>query len=292
MLETILLALASVLFRSANSVFDRLSFGLRNQSITLINFLNNFVPFLLLLAGGAVLGKQEGLAAALGDVRLIFFALSVQAVGYAFSYGFRHLTVAQVNIASRVGDILIPFSILLCGGVVGWRDYLFAAALSGCSLVLGQGGGSSRKLLLVPGLWIALALIVQSLCGELFFQGQGAVGTDLGTVTALMFWRSMLCLLLLPLGFRTHPPASMLAVVLDARMQLHALFRALFTVAAQVTFMLALAGGHRVVVWPILNSSTLVSVGLAGLFLKERPARREMVTVAAIICLSLLKGSL
>lgn len=294
-METIFYALTSVLLRSANSVFDRLSYGVRRQSILVLNFANNFVPFLLLALLMAVLRPEDGAGWALyRDPRLALFAASVQGVAFAFSYGFRNLTVARVNIASRMGDVLIPLALMLCGRTVHWSEYLFALAVSGCSLLAAGGNSDSRRALWLPALLITSAVLVQSLCGELFFQNQpSGLTANLEVSTALMFWRSTWCLLLL-FVFSSGAPRleQMRELIGDARARLSLLLRSVFTVGNQVTFVLALAAGNRVLAWPILNSVTLFSLVFANTFIQEAPERREVLAVVAVVSLALLKATL
>jgi uncharacterized membrane protein len=294
-METVLYALTSVLLRSGNSVFDRLSYGLRRQSILVLNFANNFVPFLVLAVVTALLPMENREGWALyANPRLALFAVSVQGVAFAFSYGFRHLTVARVNIASRVGDVLIPLVLMLCGRTVHWTEYLFALAVSGCSLLAAGGSADHRRALWKPALFITAAVLVQSLCGELFFQGKpSGLASNLEVSTALMFWRSAACLVLLVLfGARGTRTAQLSELVAENRARTSLVVRALFTVGNQVAFVMALATGNRVIAWPILNSVTLFSLVFANAFIQETPAKREVLAVVAVVSLAMLKATL
>ncbi len=294
-METIFYALTSVLLRSGNSIFDRLSYGLRRQSILVLNFANNFVPFLLLAALTPLLPMENREGWALyGNPRLALFAVSVQGVAFAFSYGFRQLTVARVNIASRIGDVLIPLVLMLCGRTVHWSEYLFALAVSGCSLLAVGGNADNRRALWLPALFITAAVLVQSLCGELFFQGQpSGVASNLEVSTVLMFWRSAACLVLLVLfGARDTMAGQLGELAADGRARTSLMVRALFTVGNQVAFVMALATGNRVIAWPILNSVTLFSLVFANAFIQETPARREVFAVVAVVSLAVLKAAL
>jgi hypothetical protein len=292
-METVLYALLSVLLRSTNSVFDRWSYGLRNQSILVLNFANNVIPFVLLAVLLTAVGKAGTVEWALfADVRLIMFALAIQGVGFAFSMGFRHLPVAKVNIASRVGDVLIPLSLLLCGRPVKGSEYLFALAVSGCSLLAIRPEGGSRRTLGRYAVIITAALIAQSVCGELFFQRQpSTTETSLMVTTAIMLWRSVFCLLLL-LAFSSGDTrlAQVRTLMADGPARLNLLLRSTFTVGSQITFVLALAAGQRVLAWPILNSVTLFSMVFASTFIQEHPERREVLAMAAVVSLALLKA--
>nr|UYH37526.1 hypothetical protein [Myxococcaceae bacterium MCy9487] len=294
-METVLYALLSVLLRSANSVFDRWSYGLRNQSILVLNFANNFIPFVLLALLLPLVSRGDAPGWALfGDPRLALFALSIQAVGFAFSAGFRHLPVAKVNIASRVGDVLIPVALMLCGRTVHGNEYLFALAVSACSLLaIRPGSDGAPRTLGRYAVIITAALITQSVCGELFFQQQQSpeLAKSLGVTTAIMFWRSVFCLLLL---VTVRPSLARLAqaraLLADGPARLNLLLRSSFTVGSQITFVLALATGQRVIAWPILNSVTLFSMVFASTFIKEHPERREVFAMVVVVSLALLKA--
>ncbi len=141
---------------------------------------------------------------------------------------------------------------------------------------------------------ITTAVITQSVCGELFFQKQPSdLGASLAVTTAIMFWRSAFCLLLLlgvrPVGPRLAQARDMLA---DGPARLNLLLRSTFTVGSQITFVLALATGQRVIAWPILNSVTLFSMVFASTFIQEHPERREVFAMAAVVSLALLKAVL
>ncbi|WP_244238450.1 hypothetical protein [Corallococcus terminator] len=296
MMQTVLFALLSVLLRSANSVFDRWSYGLRNQSILVLNFANNFLPFVLLAVLLLVTGGESSAWALFADPRLALFALSIQAVGFAFSAGFRNLPVAKVNIASRVGDVLIPIALMLCGRTVRGSEYLFALAVSACSLLAIRPGKEGEPRTVVRyAVIITSAVIIQSLCGELFFQQEQSpeLLKSLGVTTAIMFWRSAFCLLLL-VAFRPSLArlAQVRALFADGPARLNLLLRSAFTVGSQITFVLALATGQRVIAWPILNSVTLFSMVFASTFIQEHPERREVFAMVAVVSLALLKAAL
>jgi uncharacterized membrane protein len=183
---------------------------------------------------------------------------------------------------------------MLCGRTVHWSEYLFALAVSGCSLLAVGGNADNRRALWLPALFITAAVLVQSLCGELFFQGQpSGVASNLEVSTVLMFWRSAACLVLLVLfGARDTMAGQLGELAADGRARTSLMVRALFTVGNQVAFVMALATGNRVIAWPILNSVTLFSLVFANAFIQETPARREVFAVVAVVSLAVLKAAL
>jgi drug/metabolite transporter (DMT)-like permease len=291
-METVVYALLSVLLRSANSVFDRVSYGLRKQSILILNFANNVLPFALLMLLLPAVERQATEWALLLDPRLALFAISIQCVAFAFSYGFRHLTVAKVNVASRMGDLLVPVALLLCGREVHWTDYLFAAAISASTLLLAYTDSAPKRVMVLPAVLITSAIVLQSVLGELFFQASSPGPAHLEMTTAIMGWRSAFCLLLLVVSRRPGRVAQFRELLQDGRMRLNVLLRSLFTVASQLFFVLALSTGQPVIAWPILNSVTLFSMVFASLVIKEHPRRNEVIAIILVVLLALLRGVL
>ncbi|GAB4517442.1 MAG: hypothetical protein Tsb0020_36040 [Haliangiales bacterium] len=293
-MDTVLYALSSVVLRSANSVFDRVSYGLHRQSIVLLNFVNNFLPFVLLVLvlAATKAGDAELNWAVFLDMRLALFALSVQLVAFTFSFGFRRLTVSKVNVASRMGDLLIPLALMLSGSEVQTSDYVFAAAISVSTVLLGNSDITQRRLLLLPAGLITSAVVLQSLCGAFFFEGVSTHTVHLEVTTAIMGWRSVFCLTLVAVRRSSAHGAQLRVLWTNSRMRRNALLRAVFTVVSQLLFVLALSTDEPVIAWPILNSVTLFSMGFASVVIKEHPKRNEVLAIAAVVVLSLIKGML
>jgi hypothetical protein len=290
-METVFYSLVSVLGRSITGVMDRYSFGTKKQPIIYTNLVNNFIPFLILALFLACLGQTHSLADAKINWRIATVGFAVQAVGFAFSYGFRNGTVAQVNVAARGGDVLIPIALMAVGVKVSFNDFAFAMLMSLTMLLAFPGRGATSGGMVKVAVVIAAALVVQSLIAEVAFTSRNGVGV-FAVCASTLFWRSVLCVLLLPLSTNSRAALGMFGF---ATLKDHGgwLFgRTIATIASQATFIYVLTYGTRVVAWPILNSVAVFSVTLSSVFLREKARKREWVAAFGILVLSTARSIL
>lgn len=284
-----LFALVCAFSRAGLNLIDRHQIGHKGLSIIDVNFWNNAVPAIAMVALAAAVGWHRELVASLLDVRTMLFSGLVQLVAYAYSHAFRRLTVSQVTVAGKTADLFIPIGVFFTVGYWDQVTYGFAVATTVICLPLlyrdrrSQYPGATKAAVVAIG----SALVLQaSLTPLLALPGQA--GQDMPHIltftTAVVVWR-MVWSALPFLGRRHDRPPSSLAIVCSPLF----IGRVLLSVATQVTFVLAAGSLNAAVAWPILNSTGMLAMMLSSLLLKERPSGPETWAVVAITGLALLR---
>ena len=243
------------------------------------------MPFLLLLIYFGFTSELRSFGLSLFDIKIMVFSFSVQIVAFAFSYAFQNFTVSKVNIAARMGDLLVPVALFMYGSPVGYPDFIFSLTVSVAVFFALPLHHWKNGPLLVPSLIIAITLVLQSLVGEEAFGGPVHSTRSLSACASMLFWRSFLCSIGLLWPNKRHLNAYR-SLINNQSVLLQALFRSIFTISSQTTFLYVLAHGNRLIAWPILNSVSAFSVLLAGFVLKENPSFRELMSVVTVIALA------
>ncbi|MBP0631061.1 hypothetical protein [Cupriavidus sp. AcVe19-1a] len=285
---TILMALLSALARAGLNVIDRHQIGINNISIRTINFWNNVIPGIILTAASIAVAGSEFLAA-LFDWRTMLFAALAQGVAYAFSYGFRNLTVNQVTVAAKFSDLVIPLGLFLTTGDWSWHSYWFSVATTlVCIPILWVGNAARTGSILVVGMVLCVALVAQASLSPLLTSTLDDYdsGKFLAFTTAVIVWRALWSL----------APAFHLARSQDfwhTRLLASPAFilRCILTIATQVSFVAVMTSPASAVAWPILNSTGLLAMLISASVLKDQQPANERIIIALIFVLSVFRFS-
>lgn len=289
--QTISLAAASCAFRAVCGVIDRHSFGLKRHPIVGANLVNNAMPGILLMFYFMVTGSFPELCANLFNGRLVLFSLAVQLVAFAFSYGFTKNPVTKVNLASRVGDFLLPFALLAIGVNVRPVDIAFALGVTGCVCLALRPTKADFGHLVGLSLLIGGAQVVQGVMGEIVFGGQSAASSaTLATAAALLLWRGIFCIPLLFVQREANASyLSNLFIAFNRDGLASFATRTAAVLISQVAFVGVLAHGNRLLAWPILNSVSVFAAIISAFLLKEAPSKEECVAIGLMIVASILR---
>lgn len=288
MIVGILAALGSSSMRACLNILDRLAFGHRRAEVISLNLINNFLP-LFLIFPVAVLLKPELSAAALCDLRNVWLAGLVQLVAYAFSLAFRKLTIPQVIVYSKLPDLLIPLGIYIFDGFFSVVDFFFSALTTlVCLPILFETRHHRRKSdegQWKPLLFLMGAVFLRGALSGKFVQEQGSYpGVWLPITAAILWWRFVwtLVVTLSSMAMYGKPrwisPGRSIVVC-----------RGAVTLAVQSLYVLALAAGPTMAVWPIINSTALFATVFSAVLLHERPTRYEVIAVCGIVALTLTR---
>jgi drug/metabolite transporter (DMT)-like permease len=289
----VIAALSSVILRASTSVIDRNSFGLKRQPIVFLNFVNNFVPGIL-LSLVLLFFEPALLKRALLDPKLMILGASVQLVAFAFSYGVKHLTVAKVNLANRIGDIGVPLALFLAGATVTRQDFIFSFLISVSVLFLSWHSDKKQnlKILLLPGALITMAIILQSLVGEFVYSKDNYAGIYNSTFAcaSALIWRSLFCIPIFMWQQVKNGKRSS-DNFLRTKADRHQMYlRVLFTLGSQISYNYVLASGNRLVAWPILNAVSIFAIIIASVFLKEKITRSEWAAGIVVVGISVIRS--
>ena len=284
---TVILAIGCAVSRAGLNIVDRYMFGHLRISVPLGSVANNLLPGLIAAIGCALGLPLATFWASFTNLGVIAFAFLAQLVAVLFSYAFSKTTVPRTIVFSTLPNLFIPFGIWIFTSKISLIDCLFSVAtVVACAPVLletsDNRSGSNR--------WptaLAIGITVQ-----------GSISSSLLSTDGfrLSQWAAMIgCTVIWRLLFAT------LWQVRSLERSAHALFRLLreqrrsmllrstLTVLMQITFVLAIVGGHPLVSWPILNATPLFSAVAAASILKERPTRPESFACALILLLALAR---
>lgn len=277
---TLLIAFFSAGLRASLNLIDRELFGRRGASVLDVNFWNNLLPLVVLLALAAGMGHGQGVLSALLNGRTLVFAGLVQLVAYTFSYCLGRFSVAATTVYSKMPDLLIPVGIWLVAGQWSWSNYGFAVLTCVVCLPIWFQrprtttlSGSPHAVLIAA---LVAALVLQGSLSSSLVPSETSLLASFEFATAVIFWRTLWSsVALLRKGFRWSSS-------LWGSLQALVFVRSLASIGTQLTFVLALAQGESAAAWAVFNSTSLIAVALAALVLKEPPTRPELFAIGGI----------
>ncbi|UAC49633.1 hypothetical protein K6959_07460 [Bacillus aquiflavi] len=284
-------AFLSALSRAGLNIVDRYQIGMKKLSIFYVNLWNNVIPAILMIALCILLGWHGQLVASIFDWKTLVFSGIVQLVAYAFSYAFRHLNVSQVLVIGKkkMSDLFIPIGIFVTTMQWDWSTYFFAVATTiVCLPILWEKGerenGNAFKKV---GLIIGSALVLQASLSPLLTEMNTvvAIRDTFAFTTAVIIWRTVWSLIPLLRKKRAQDEASFFGLLSNPVF----FVRALLTIITQTTFILAVGSTASAVAWPILNSTSIFSVALSSLLLREKPSKLQIGIVITITILSVIR---
>lgn len=277
-------AFLSATLRGAISVIDRYQFGIHKKHVSQINILNNALTLALVLLLVWQLALFSNFKQFIIDLRVIVFALLLQATAHAFSYAFRHMKVATVIVFSKLPDILTPICIWIFFSKWSSGDFLFSAGTFVLCLPLLLHYRGKNHIHFYSAFAVCTFLILQGSLSPWYMSDVVNNQTLwLPFTAALIAWRLLFSVVFAAsLKFNWSSLRSQELSLLIAR--------ALLTLGAQGFLVLSLSYGKPVLTWPILNSTGLISIVLSSLCLRERASRSEYAVVTALISLGLAKA--
>ncbi len=283
---TILVALLSAVFRAVSGVIDRFSLGIKGGQLGIVNLANNALPAITLLPIAIFFCAGSHGLAHFADIRTIVFAAVVQGSAFAFSYAYRHYTVADVNLAAKIGDGAIPFALMAMGVRVTAVDITFALAVSAIIVALAGWSHAKRTHYLLTGAVITVAIIAQSVCGEYAFKNITKSTQDVvGYCLAFLVWRSIFSVPIIAIEACQFPDGTLATLKSLTERRRVLVLRTVATVTSQFTFIYVLAEGVRVVAWPLLNTVPIFAMLFSAMSLHEPPTRKQVVVTVGLVAL-------
>ena len=280
---TVSVAICSAICRAGLNIVDRRMFGHVRVSVPLGSIANNLLPALIATVGCAA-GLDHGtFLASFTNIGVIVFAFIAQLVAVLFSYALRESPVPRAIVFAKVPDLFIPLGIWILTSKFSGIDYLFSVAtVAACVPVLFEvkEKGSNRWLIA-----IAIGITFQGSVSSVLLRTDGfRISEWLAMIGSTVIWRLLFSTILLL--WAPEKPVQALATLIRTQ-RWNTLLRSALTATMQITFILAIAGGHPVVAWPILNATPLFSAVAAAYFLRERPTWPESLACALILLVAL-----
>lgn len=288
----IFFALLSAFARGGITVIDRYQMGYRKSSVVTVNFFNNLLSMILVTILFAVLLSKYGMGLNITlwmIVRMMIYATLVQAVAYGYSAIFKSVNILESVLLSKLTDFLIPLAIFGTTLYFNWQTYIVSVLST--FMVVGlflssKSDNRERYKILLKNFWIiGPLLVVQAALSPFLVHGLESIYSLIIFTICTIYFRFLFTLC----GFIRQIKATP-CLEFNLTIKIGFLYgsRAVLTLIAQIAFTLATSSSLSGIAWVFLNMTSLFSVVLAGMILKERTQLKDISTLIGIIILSVI----
>lgn len=302
-------ALISSLSRGFISIIDRYQMGYRKESSLKINFYNNFFAALLATFCLVWIIKVHQFTFNFNLsmwFNLFVYALLVQGVAYGYSYIYKHWSVMDAVMLSNSSNMLIPVALFVTTGYFSLFQYSFSVISTVLIVLVGMISlknkmttkdpvTTNRYGLVIKSLLVIVPIIViQAGVSPLLVSSVKSNVWSLMVFTLItIYLRLIITFVSLAGKLRKSKPSISRKSIKQTPLLIIFIYtaRSVLTILAQLTFTLSTSSGKSGIAWIFLNMTSLYSVALSSLILKEKLKTYEVILIVAITGLSIL-GSL
>lgn len=192
---------------------------------------------------------------------------------------------------SKIPELVLPLLVFLSlfpdkfDGGVTWK-HLIPLVLTWLSFIPYFMGGKHRKILFdKSALFLFGTLVIQMLVGSTVLMSFTNIEEILVFTIAFLFWR---CILSLPLSLKKINDEKLNLSAITWPVIVIIAVRGFVGLLAQFTLNLALIDGHPLLIWPLLNTSVILSAVASQYFLKERIHSSDWVALSGLFLSSCL----
>lgn len=282
---------ACVASRSSLNVIDRYLFGQNSINFKFLYFSSLLLPFIYSLLLLPFFGTFAGVIEHILCIKCFTWALATNLVGLSFSYAFRHKDVRHVVLHTKIPELILPVFVFFSffpdqfSGGVNWK-HLVPLALTWVSFIPYFMGGLHKTILFdKPALCLFGSLLIQMLVGSSILISLNGIEEILVFTIAFLFWR---CILSLPLSLKKIKDEKIDLRALSLPIILIIIGRGVIGLIAQFTLNLALVDGHPMMIWPLLNTSVILSAIASQYFLKEQIHKSDWIALSGLFLSSSL----
>ena len=280
--------LTNVISRSSLNVIDR--YLLKNDKISFkfVYFSSIFLPFVYGFLFLPYFGSMQDVMDSFLSTRCFLLALATNLVGLSFSYAFRHKDVKHVMIHTNIPELILPFFLL-----IPLFPELHPISLKHCIPLLLMWisfipyflSGNHKKILFdKPSLCILGTLLFQMLVSSTLRLSLVTLKDLLVFTMAVLLWRCILSLIL----FTNKNKSPFKFSSLTSPLILLIGVRGFIALVTQFTFNWAIMQGHPLFVWPLLNTTLIVSSLASQFFLKEQIHKSDWIALSGLFASSCL----
>jgi hypothetical protein len=277
-----------VIARSALNLMDRVSFAHRQYPVLKTHFVNTLLTFTTAFITTFIFVGWIGIQKSVLNYENFVMAVLLHTISMSISFAFRKIKVSHVSIISKSADIFIPLLLFLISIQKVDPSHLFQFITGLIVLPLLLRKETLNGFLSRPGFFLTFFLVLQSVVLEFaHFQKATTLNSFFIQVTGILFWRSLFGFAVLIYSQKSQPSAT-------ASMGFPALLKDPFLLSRSIlmlinyaTFVLALSGDYKGIVWAMLNSTGLISIFFANHFLKEKMAKSEVYAFSMIVLASI-----
>jgi hypothetical protein len=218
------------------------------------------------------------------SVPCFLLALATNLVGLSFSYAFRSKDVRHVVLHTKIPELILPFFLLIPFlaelqplNVLSWK-HCIPLLLTWASFIPYFLKGNHKKILFdKSSLFISTTLLFQMLISSTFRMKLFTFNDLFIFTMATLLWR---CILSLVLFSKKNEPFKM--GLLSTPILVLIGIRGFVALATQFTFNWAIMAGHPLLVWPILNTTLIVSSLASQFLLKEKIHKSDWIALSGL----------
>lgn len=283
----LLSCLTNVVSRSSLNVIDRYLLKDDKINFNFIYFTSIFLPFIYAFLFLPVFGNIQDLINSFFSIRCFLLALATNLVGLSFSHAFRSKDVRHVMIHTKIPELILPFFLLtpLFSGDAVSLKHCIPLILMWISFIPYFLNGNHKKVLFdTPSLCILGTLLFQMLISSTFQKAPLSLNELLVFTMAVLLWRCILSLML----FSNKKSSTFKLSCLTTPIMLLIGIRGVVALLTQFTFNWAITEGHPLFIWPILNTTLIVSSLASQFFLKEQVHKSDWIALCGLFASSCL----
>ncbi len=278
----IIISTISAMSRGLISVIDRYQIGYKNKSVLKVNFLNNLYTVFFIIISIYYLNINEVLTL-LSNINIIIYSILVQLVALSYSRLFKKLTIFEAAITAKTSDLLIPIAIFITTGYFNITNY-FISFLTTMLIVLWLKNKNNIKKIINGIIIIVPLLVIQAASAPLLVNDYKNSFHSL-----IIFTISTLIIRFIISTINLIPFIKKIKFDGYKELFFDKLFfiRAILTIIAQFTFVIATSSINSSISWIFLNITSLYGVIFSGLILKEKNTKTEFILIISITLIAI-----
>ncbi len=283
MVLVVLLSFLSCISRAGLNIFDRISLGLRQTSVSDVMIINTVLPAVGALLISAGFGFLHVTYMYIFSLEAFVFSAIVQFVAYIFAASLKRRNVEEVVVSSKASDFFIPAIYLLPiyqHQTITVADFVVAGTISAVCISFLLLVRTSDKLWMIPVVLAGQAAVSPFITPSIADTG---VEGFLAFAFATLVWRSVFSILV-------RAPSGTLKAL--ASIDLMFFCRAVLAIVTQTSFVIGISLGYPVVAWSILNLAGAFGVVFSRIVLRDNITVHFAITLIIIIGLTVLRSSL
>ncbi len=276
----------SVLSRSSLNIIDRYLYGRQPLHFRFLYFTSISLPFLYALIPLLLMGNLMEAARAFFSTNCFLLALATNLVGLSFSNAFRYKDVRHVVLYSKIPELLLPivltlpfFSGMWQGALHSWKNFI-PLGVTWISFIPYFLNGKYKGIFFDrAAFYLCSSLLFQMVVASTIALSLSSLAEILSYTAALLLWRCILSLLMpfkrsdqQPTSYKTLPRSVLGWIGI----------RGIIGLSTQLTFNWAISEGNPLIVWPLLNTTVIISSVASQFFLKEKIHRSDWVALLGI----------
>lgn len=255
-----------------------------------VYFSSIFFPFMYGFIFLPFFGSMQDVIESFLSAPCFLLALATNFVSLSFSYAFRSKDVRHVVLHTKIPELILPFFLLSPFfaelqplNVFSWKHCIPLLITWASFIPYFLNGNHKRVLFDKSSLFISTTLLFQMLISLTFRMTLVTLKDLLVFTMAILLWRCILSLVLLGKKkepFKMGTLSTSILVIIG--------IRGFVALATQFTFNWAIMAGHPLLVWPILNTTLIVSSLASQFFLKEKMHISDWIALSGLFASSCL----